>query len=363
MKGARLQKAKEAARYILKELEPGDVFSLVTFNDHAELVLAGRTTPDRAAARAAINRIQSSGGTEILQGLELGWQELMRWHDGESISHLLLLTDGQTYGDEEGCLAMARTASRHQVSMTLMGVGSDWNDQLLDEMAELSGDPDASIYIGSTAKIVEAFQDRIERMGNTFARDLALSVHLGEGVTLREAFRVSPQISRLHLRDDHMSLGALRRQDPQVLILELLVSGQRPGEHRLLQAELAGLVPVLGQHPARARQDVVVSFDTELGRRAPVPPDIVSAMGKLTIFKMQERAMEEIGLGQIEPAITRLKTMATRLLDIGEVELARAALLEAGRLSQTGTLSASGRKKIRYGTRGLTIVPKEVRHD
>jgi hypothetical protein len=73
--------------------------------------------------------------------------------------------------------------------------------------------------------------------------------------------------------------------------------------------------------------------------------------------------MGEIEIGQIEPAVARLKTMATRLLDIGEVELARAALLEAGRLSQTGSLSAAGRKKIRYGTRSLTIVPKEVHYD
>jgi hypothetical protein len=86
-------------------------------------------------------------------------------------------------------------------------------------------------------------------------------------------------------------------------------------------------------------------------------------MGKLAIFKMQERVMEDLEMGHIEPAVTRLKTMATRLLDIGEVDLARAALLEAGRLAETGNLSASGRKKIRYGTRELTIVPKEVDYD
>jgi len=83
-------------------------------------------------------------------------------------------------------------------------------------------------------------------------------------------------------------------------------------------------------------------------------------MGKLTIYKMQARAMAEVETGQIDTAVNRLKTMATRLLNIGETELARAALLEAGHLAQTGSLSGEGRKKLRYGTRGLTIVPKEV---
>ena len=120
---------------------------------------------------------------------------------------------------------------------------------------------------------------------------------------------------------------------------------------------------MLGRKPVRAQQQVTVTFDADLSRRSPVPPDIVAAMGKLTIFKMQERAMDEIESGDIDSAVKRLKTMATRLLDIGEPELARAALLEAGRLAQTGSLSAEGRKKLRYGTRGLRILPKEVRHD
>jgi Ca-activated chloride channel homolog len=363
MKGARLQQVKEAARYIVDQLEPEDILSLVTFNDRADLVLPGRHALDKSAARSAINSIQSCGGTEILQGLKLGWQQVIRWHDSSHISHLLLLTDGQTYGDEEECLEMARVAAERQVSLTLMGVGADWNDTLLDEMAQVSGAPDASIYIDSTNKIVKAFQDRIQRMGSTFAHDLVLTLHLSAAVKVKEAYRVSPQINQVHFHDDRVGLGSLRRQDPQVLILELLVSNTTPGEHRLLQVDVEGVVPSVGPQPVRALKAVTVSFDTTLGKRDPVPPDIVSAMGKLTIYKMQERAMDDVEQGRIEPAVTRLKTMATRLLDIGEVELARAALLEAGRLSQTGSLSASGRKKIRYGTRGLTIVPKEVRYD
>ena len=47
---------------------------------------------------------------------------------------------------------------------------------------------------------------------------------------------------------------------------------------------------------------------------------------------------------------------------IQENELAKAALLEAGRLARTGHISPEGRKKIRYGTRSLTILPKEISH-
>jgi Ca-activated chloride channel family protein len=363
MKGGRLQQVKEAARHIVKQLQEDDVLSLVTFDDRAEVLLPGRRHADEALARAAISQIQASGGTEILQGLNLGWQQIQRWHSPERVSHLLLLTDGQTYGDEEGCLEMARLAAQEQVSLTLMGVGSDWNDQLLDEMAGLSGPASISVYVDSASKIVQAFEDRIRDLGSIFARDLVLSLHLSEGAVLKQAFLVAPQISPLQFVDGQAQLGSLQKVNPQAAILELLVPSREPGDHRLAQFDLEAVVPGLSDEPVRTQCSLIMPCDTSLGKRSAVPPDIVSAMGKLTIYKMQERAMADLEQGLIQPAVARFKAMATRLLDIGEVELARAALLEAGRLSQTGSLSSGGRKRIRYGTRGLTIMPKEVRND
>jgi Ca-activated chloride channel family protein len=363
MKGGRLQQVKEAARYIVENMGPEDVLSLVTFSDRAQLVLPGQHDIDHAAARSAINSIQSGGGTEILQGLTLGLEQVREWQSEDCISHLILLTDGQTYGDEDGCIELAKRAAKEKVSLTLMGVGSDWNDKLLDDMARLSGAPEASVYIDSTSKIAQAFHDRIHGLGDIFAHNVAMSIHLADQIALKEVFRVSPQISRLYPSEDLLALGSLEKERPQVVMLELVVPSLSPGDHRLLQVDVEADVPAVGEQIVRASQTLTLPFNLELVHRAPVPPDIVSAMGKLAIFKMQERVMEDLEMGHIEPAVSRLKTMATRLLDIGEVDLARAALLEAGRLSETGNLSATGRKKIRYGTRELTIVPKEVDYD
>ena len=365
MRGARLQQVKEAARHIVDQMTEGDVLSLVLFSDRAEVVLPGQRGLDKPAALAAITGIRADGGTEILQGLELGLQEVQRYAGSsiEQINHMILLTDGQTYGDEDGCLSLAKLAGERRIPITTMGIGSDWNDQLLDQMANLSGALSGAIYIDSSAKIAKVFHDLIHGLGSIYAHNLTLSIHMAEGVLLQEAFRVAPQISPLRLTDNTVALGSLEKQQPQAMMLELLVKSEKPGEHRLLHVDVEGEVPALGKQPARAQHTLTMTFDAELDRRTPVPPDIVSAMGKLTIYKMQERAMDEIEQGQIDAAVDRLKTMATRLLNLGEAELARAALLEAGRLAHTGALSAEGRKQIRYGTRGLTILPKEVRYD
>jgi Ca-activated chloride channel family protein len=363
MKGARLQQVKTAARYIVDQMGADDVLSIVLFSDRAEVALPGRRGIDKASARTAINGMRAGGATELLQGLLLGLKEVERWHSEAVQSHLILLTDGQTYGDEDRCREAARLAGDRNIPLTLMGVGSDWNDKLLDEMARMSHGPSASIYIDSNSKIAKVFHDQIQSMGNLFARNLQLSIHLSEGVFCKEVFELSPQIDKLFLVDGRVLLGSLEKRQPKAVMVELLVEGHTPGLHRLVQVDVEGIIPSRGLQPLRAREAVEVPFVTEIQPHKPSPSDIVSAVNKLTIYKMQDRVMDEIEQGQIEPAVGRLKTLATRLLDIGETELARAALLEAGRLAQTGALSAEGRKKIRFGTRGLQFLPKEVRYD
>jgi hypothetical protein len=124
-----------------------------------------------------------------------------------------------------------------------------------------------------------------------------------------------------------------------------------------------GDVPGQENHRNWEWKDLYADFVSTPQENVAIPSTIVTALGKLAIFKMQEKAMDDLEKGQVSAATQRLETMATRLLNLGETDLARAALLEAGRLARTGGLSAEGRKKIKYGTRSLSILPKEIHRD
>ena len=95
-------------------------------------------------------------------------------------------------------------------------------------------------------------------------------------------------------------------------------------------------------------------FAEHLASEPEVPTNLVNALAKLAIFKMQEQAYDAIESGETVQASKQLTIIATRLLDLGETELAQAAQLEAGRLAKSGSLSPAGRKKLKYGTRSLT---------
>jgi Ca-activated chloride channel family protein len=361
MQGARLQRVKEATNYIVDYLTDDDCFSLVTFSDRAELVLPAQRGMDKAIAKSKVSMVHSSGGTEILQGLLMGLDQVERWQTSQTINHLILLTDGQTYGDEEECLAQAVEASQRGVSISTMGIGQDWNDKLLDEIASRSGG--TSAYIDSASKIMTVFREKIHGLGSIFAQNLRLTLSPDKIANLKDVFRISPYIERLELNQPPFELGNLERGTTLGVLVELFLQTEAVGQCPLVSVTVEADMPSLSLTDERVLAEVGVEVVAEGEIDQTPPPAIVGALGKLAIFRMQEKTMTELERGDIERASQRLETMATRLLNIGETDLAKAALLEAGRLARTGHISPEGRKKIRYGTRSLSILPKEITRD
>ncbi len=355
MQGARLDQTKAAAQRMIDSLTGDDTLAIVTFSDKAEVVWPGQLLADPIKARARVSAIQASGGTEILQGLNTGLLELDKNRQKYSINHLILLTDGQTYGDEEKCLDVAVEAKRRHIGISAMGIGEDWNDTLLDALASRSGG--VSQYIASTGEIQHFLRERLQGLGAVYGDNLRLTFKMTDGVRIKNAFKLSPYIQRIERDNEALVLGSLQSDAPISGMLELVVGPRPAGDHRLAQAELTGDLPARQMTAVSLRQDLGFTFEPQTNANVAAPPSVLSALAKITIFQMQEGAWQALEKGDVANATHRLETMATRLLDMGEHQLARAALLEAGRLARSGNLSSAGRKAIKYGTRSLLLAP------
>ena len=355
MKGARLEHVKEAARQVAEKLDDDDALAIVAFDDRAEVVVPSQIGFNSAKARAKITALRAGGGTEILQGIRAGLAELDAHHGEHVISHLILLTDGRTYGDDEECIAEAERAGARDIGITAMGIGENWNDVLLDQIASRSGG--TSAYIASPTQVLTLLRDRIRSLVAVFATGLALGVRTASDVRLESAFLTSPDLKSLALSRGRMKLGSLEADAVMRILLEIGV-GQRPvGEHRLLQLELTGDIPILGQQGEMLRRDIHCVFtDDEPGQDgSDVPLAVVNALRRVTLYRMQEQAWTALDEGRVEQATRQLEMVATRLFDLGQKRLAEAAMLEAGHVARVGNATARGRKKIKYGTRSLDV--------
>lgn len=355
MKGARLEHVKEAARQIADKLDDDDALAIVAFDDRAEVILPSQVGVNSAKARAKITALRAAGGTEILQGVRAGLAELDTNRGEHVISHLILLTDGRTYGDDEECIAEAEKAGARDIGITAMGIGEDWNDVLLDEIASRSGG--TSAYIASPTQVLTLLRDKIRSLVAVFATGLTLGVRTATEVRLESAFLTSPDLKPLALSGGRLKLGSLEADAPMKILLEIRV-GQRPaGKHRLLRLELTGDVPILGQQGEILRSDIRCVFtDDDPGQsESDVPLAVVNALRRVTLYRMQEQAWTALDEGKVEQATRQLEMVATRLFDLGQKRLAEAAMLEAGHVARVGNATARGRKRIKYGTRSLDV--------
>lgn len=359
MNGVRLEKVKVAAHQIIDNLSENDYISVVTFNDRANVIIPATSVTDKQSLKAKVSLMSAFGGTEIFQGLSKGVAENEKFLDAKMVNHVILLTDGHTFGDQDRCLELATLSANKGIGISAMGLGHDWNDDFLDEIASRTGG--SSIYISSANAVVRFLNNHVRNLANALAERMKLSIATNPDVELELAFKLSPHPQPLEIDEEYIHLGSLQTNRP----ISVLMQYQMPANMNLGFRNIVRIVSSgdILQNSIQAYQvisDVEIEVTNEQQNEEP-PSAILDALSKLTLYRLQERAQEALEDGNIAEATKRLENLATRLLEMGEEDLARQTRQEAQRVAQTMSLSDRGKKTIKYQTRyllapGTTII-------
>jgi len=357
MQGENMDMVKATAIQVMRKLRSQDTFSVVVFSDRAEVLIPASRSQELNKLEARIQMLQPSGGTEMFPALDAGFHEVSRNLNRNQVNHLIMLTDGRTYGDEQKCLDLAKKASENGVGISALGIGHEWNDEFLDQLASLTGG--SSMYVATPHDIQRILLEKFNRLGRAFAEDARLSFNLKAGTELRYAFRLQPEAGLLPI-ESPISLGPIIRDSSLKVLMEFssrLESGH-PESVILLEGSLAVTIP--------ARPTPVTPMSLDLSRPVtdevapmPPPPEIMDALSRLSLYRLQEQARLEVNKGDYTRASEHLQQLATHLLAQGERGLARTVLLEAERLHQQKAFSEEGNKVIKYGTRALLMSGEE----
>lgn len=349
MKGEKIERVRQATAMAVERLDPQDTASVVIFDHRTEVLVPAAPVGDKRAVRDRISRIRDAGGTKIAPALDRALQEIQKDRGG-GIRRLVLLTDGQTENEDE-CLRRAEDAGRLGVPLTALGVGKDWNEDLLIEMANRSGG--TADYIARPDEITEYFQNTVQQAQNTAVQNAALNLRLVSGVTPRAVWQVTPLINNLGYRpisdrDVSVPLGELETGQGRTLLVELLVDPRPAGTYRVGQAEVSYDVPALGLAGEKARVDLLLTFTADQAQISQVNPGVMNIVEKVSAFKLQTRALQDLSQGDVQGATQKLKSAVTRLLSQGELELAETMQKEISNLEQSGQLSSEGQKTIKF---------------
>ncbi len=180
--------ARMAARELVSSLQPGDRVSLVTFSDRARVLLPAQEITDPARILGTIDRIQEGGGTNMYGGIAEGLEQLRSGSDGH-VRRLLLLSDGHAnvgISDGDSLASLARQASVADVSTSTVGLGLDFNEDLLASMADAGGG--SYHFVDQAQQLASIFEGELDNMVRTVARDVTVRLDLPPGVSVVDTY-------------------------------------------------------------------------------------------------------------------------------------------------------------------------------
>jgi Ca-activated chloride channel family protein len=195
MQGRRIQQARNALKYCLRNLDSHDRFALISFattvNKHTEgLVPANKHHLGRA--REAVDRLDAVGGTNISEALATALG--MRTADSGRAFTVVFFTDGQpTIGETNPDQIVKDVVARNTANTRIFtfGVGDDVNAVLLDQLAEKTRA--VSTYVRETEDIEAKVSTLYSKISHPVLTNLKLSV--GSKVTVSEVY--PPQLPDL----------------------------------------------------------------------------------------------------------------------------------------------------------------------
>lgn len=138
MRGEKIEQARNALLYVLKNISSNDHFSLVLYDSQIQTFresLVPATQENRDAAIAFVKQMEASGGTNIDGALDTAFRTLK---DNDRPSYIVFLTDGEpTVGerDPRRIVTNAVSANKQRARILSFGVGHDVNSRLLDQIS------------------------------------------------------------------------------------------------------------------------------------------------------------------------------------------------------------------------------------
>lgn len=347
MKGAKLRAVKDAVKLVINNMAPTDFVSVVIFDDNVRVVVPSQPASDKMGLATQVDGIKDGGGTAMSLGMSVGLTELRKHASPNTVNRMILLTDGVTYGDAERCRRIADDAGAAGIGIYPLGIGADWDEDLLDNVGQRSSGMPAE-FIRRPEDALGIFERQLQSAAAVAVRNAQLTVRLPAGVAPKRSVKVLPLISEqgqdtLSDREVVAGLGDVERDTPPAILVELMVEPKPAGTFRIAQAELSYDVP--GQGPQKVRADAVVTFTND-----PVPPDesnpvVMNYAEKANAHRLVTRVLDEYK--KSGKVTTRLHPNVTRILDPETQRLLDQAT--AG-----GALSAEDVKSIGNKTRKLT---------
>src|SRR5215468_4789059 len=176
----RLDKVKAGLHTMIDHLQDNDRLAIVEFDDRVDIDAPLGAALDRPALHAIVDRLQPRGSTDIFDGLAAGFQLLGDAPASERQNRVIFLSDGNaTAGDisQAHILAMAASRVKLGIGLTTIGVGNDFDVELMRGLAEQGAGN--FYFLEDPSAATEVFTEELDFFMQPLALDVQVSAAAG----------------------------------------------------------------------------------------------------------------------------------------------------------------------------------------
>jgi len=299
MEGEKMIRAREAAMFCVEQMLPTDRLSVVTFDEHIDVLFASEPVTNKQSMKDLISRVTARGSTALHEAWVRGGLTVSEHMLDQGINRVVLITDGLanvgiTNTDE--IVSQAMGLFHRGVSTSTIGIGADFNEDLLMPMAQAGG--------GNAWHVVEPndmqhiFQIELEGLIAQFAHTVSLSLIPADGV------RIIDVLNDFELTETgRYRLPNLQSGSPLDIVAQLKVGAEEVGtQMRLLDLRL-GFTPQDAKNAEVLKQAHTVEFATRAeAERDPVNHEVIKTVQFLMNARARNEAMKRMDQGDYEGA-------------------------------------------------------------
>ena len=242
----RLKRVQDAAIAAIQKLKPDDTMTIVAFAHNALTLLPPTKISEKEKIEDVIRKIDmydvDPGGTAMNDGMRLALDELEKLKGPGQLSQILVLTDGETSGEQD-CRQLAERAHKSKIHLTLMGVGIDWKANLIKDLAKISEGKWYYIDVNQAAEAERIFVEEFEQLAATAFTNVEMHIRPMKDIKIKRIRQVVPEIKELATTEPeerHLvaSLGTMQKDQSSRFVLDLSLPKRPDGKYVIAQMEI-----------------------------------------------------------------------------------------------------------------------------
>jgi Ca-activated chloride channel family protein len=294
MEGEKMIRAREAAMFCVDQMLATDRLSVVTFDDHIDVLFPNEPVTNKKAMKDLIARVTARNSTALHEAWVRGGLTVSEHMLDQGINRVVLITDGLanvgvTSTDE--IVTQAMGLFQRGVSTSTIGIGADFNEDLLMPMAQSGGGN--AWHVVEPDDMQKIFQIELEGLIAQFAHTVSLSLIPADGVRVVDVLNDFKYTETGRYRLPNLQAGS-----PLNIVVQLRAGAQEVGtQMRLLDLRL-GFTPQDAKNAEVLKQAHTVEFagQTEV-ERSPVNDDVMKTVQFLMNARARNEAMKRMDLG------------------------------------------------------------------